>query len=194
MFTIRNFIALFFGFVIFAIASAAFSHGNGDSKATIELVINQPTEPVSQQAGYAAWERIFEVVSHPRCANCHVDENNTPMWSGPSYGETRPHGMYINGGTSRIGVETIPCSACHTQSTDFDTAPHAPPRAGHPWMLAPAEFAWFGKDSQSICEQLRDPERNGDRDGTGLVQHIIHDAELQAFISWGFNPGGGRGQ
>ena len=104
MFTIRNFIALFFGFVIVAIASAAFSHGNGDSKATIELVINQPTEPVSQQAGYAAWKRIFEVVSHPRCANCHVDENNTPMWSGPSYGETRPHGMYINAGTSGFGV------------------------------------------------------------------------------------------
>jgi hypothetical protein len=59
-------------------------------------------------------------------------------------------------------------------------------------MLAPVEFAWFGKDSPSICDQMRDPERNGGRGGQGLVEHILHDAEIKAFITWGFDPGGGR--
>ena len=40
--------------------------------------------------------------------------------------------------------------------------------------------------------ELRDPQRNGGRDGQALVEHIIHDAEAHAFITWGFAPGGGR--
>ena len=172
--------------------SIAHSHGPGNDNATIDLTLNQPAGPVSREDAMAAWGRIYDVFSHPRCANCHVDEQNIPMWSGPSYGEARPHGMNINGGISRFGIESIPCSTCHTQSTNFDTAPHAPPRTGHAWMLAPVEFEWFGKDTASICEQVRDPARNGGRDGAGLVEHIIHDAEIKAFITWGFNPGGGR--
>ena len=188
----RSLIAVGIGAAALTAASVAFSHGSGDDSKEIELVVNQPTEPVSAEAGLAAWDDIYAVFSHPRCANCHVDESNTPMWSGPSYGETRPHGMNINGGQSRIGVETIPCSTCHTQSTEFDSAPHAPPRAGHPWMLAPVEFTWFGKDTASVCKQVRDPARNGGRSAEDLVQHIIHDAEIKAFITWGFNPGGDR--
>ena len=60
---------------------------------------------VSTEEGLAAWARIYEVASHPRCANCHVGKDNLPMWSGPGYGETRPHGMNIDAGLSRIGAE-----------------------------------------------------------------------------------------
>ena len=185
-------IAAVCGGLALSAAGVAFSHGSGDDGADIKLTVTQPTEPVEASDGLAAWDRIYGVVSHPRCSNCHVDESNVPMWSGPSYGETRPHGMNINGGLSRIGFESLPCQTCHTQSTDFDSAPHAPPRTGHAWMLAPVEFAWFGKQSGEICEQMRDPARNGGRDGAGLVEHIIHDAEIKAFITWGFNPGGDR--
>jgi hypothetical protein len=173
-------------------AGAALSHGPGDKEASIDLVINTPEGEVSREDGLGAWERIYAVASHPRCANCHVDDSNIPIWSGPSYGETQAHGMNIDAGASRTGAEWIPCSACHKQSTEPNTTPHAAPHTGHPWMLAPVEFAWFGKDSPSICGQMRDPERNGGRDGQGLVDHIIHDAEIKAFITWGFNPGGGR--
>lgn len=62
---------------------------------------------ISETDGLLAFDRIFEVVSHPRCSNCHVDESNIPMWSGPSYGKTRPHGMHIDAGASRIGAETL---------------------------------------------------------------------------------------
>lgn len=174
------------------ISSVALSHGGGDPSARIDLVINRPPAPVDATAGLAAWERIYAVASSPRCSNCHTDERNVPMWSGPYFGKSRPHGMNIDAGPSRIGVETIPCSTCHMTSTAPNTTPNAPPHAGLPWMLAPVEFHWFGKKSADICAQMRDPERNGGRDGEGLIEHILHDAQTKAFITWGFNPGGGR--
>ena len=175
-----------------AAGAAAFAHGPGDDAADVALVVNAPEGPVGAEEGLGAWERIYAVASHPRCSNCHTDDRNTPMWSGPAYGKTRPHGMNVNAGASRIGAETLPCSTCHITSAEPNAVPHAAPHAGHPWMLAPVAFAWFGKDSRAVCEQMRDPVQNGGRDGAGLVEHVIHDAEIRAFITWGFNPGGGR--
>lgn len=155
--------------------------------------INPPAEgSVTREAGLEAWGRIYEVASHPRCANCHVDERNIPMWSGPSYGKARPHGMNINGGDSRIGAEFILCSTCHTtKNEDWDNAnakPHTAPRVAMDWQLAPVEAIWFGQSSDTICNQLRDPERNGDRDHLELAAHLDHDLILH----WAWNPGGGR--
>jgi len=36
------------------------------------------------------------------------------------------------------------------------TTPHAPPHAGIPWQLAPADFVWYGTTGAEICQQLRD--------------------------------------
>lgn len=160
--------------------------------AVAELTQPEPPAGVGEAEGLAAWERILSVVSHPRCVNCHVDESGVPMWSGPSYGATRPHGMAIRAGESRVGAEYIPCAVCHVDLPGANTVPHAAPHTGGIWMLAPAEFAWFGRDGAEICAQMRDPARNGGRDGAGLVEHILHDAEIAAFITWGFAPGGGR--
>ncbi len=180
------------GFVSMGIVGTALPHGPGDDNSSIDLVVNAPVENISREAGLEAWDRIYTVTSHPRCSNCHTGDTNVPMWSGPSYGKTRPHGMNINAGESRIGAETIPCSTCHVQSSAPNTVAHAAPHTGHPWMLAPVDFVWFGQASATVCEQMRDPERNGGRNGDDLVEHIIHDAEIKAFITWGFNPGGGR--
>ena len=147
---------------------------------------------VSRAAGLEAFQRVYEVASHPRCANCHVGADNIPMWSGPSYGKTRPHGMNINGGASRIGAETLLCQTCHRTSNQLDTEPHAPPNFGLDWRLAPVEFEWFGKSDQEICEQLSDPERNGGRDWMGLAQHLVDDAGHRGPVLWGWSPGGDR--
>ncbi|SLN31548.1 hypothetical protein PSA7680_01522 [Pseudoruegeria aquimaris] len=158
---------------------------------TIE--INPPAEgSVSTEEGLAAWGRIYEVASHPRCANCHTGESDRPMWSGPSYGKARPHGMNIRAGESRIGAEHILCSTCHTtKDEDWSNAnavPHAAPRVAAEWQLAPVEADWFGRSSVEICRQLRDPERNGDRDMLELAAHLDHDLILH----WAWAPGGGR--
>lgn len=152
-------------------------------------VINPPAEgSVSRDEGLAAWARIYEVTSHPRCSNCHVGADNRPMWSGPSYGTARPHGMNINAGESRIGAETLLCSTCHVERNGLNDLPHAAPQVAMTWQLAPVEAEWFGKSSTEVCNQLRDPERNGGRDMLALASHLDHDLILH----WAWNPGGGR--
>ena len=138
--------------------------------------------------GLAAWERIYQVTSHPRCANCHVGPDNIPLWSGPSYGDTRAHGMLITAGESRIGAESVLCSACHVATTQPNDTPHTPPHIDGDWRLAPVEFEWFGKSSQEVCTQLREPDRNGGRNFAELADHLERDA----FVAWGFDPGGTR--
>ncbi len=153
------------------------------------VVIAPPAEgSVSTEDGLQAWARIYEVASHPRCSNCHVGADNRPMWSGPSYGNARPHGMNINAGDSRIGAETILCSTCHVERDGLNDVPHAAPQVAMAWQLAPVEAEWFGKSSVEICNQLRDPERNGGRDHLDLAIHLDHDLILH----WAWNPGGGR--
>ncbi|MCC0027680.1 MAG: hypothetical protein H6889_11980 [Brucellaceae bacterium] len=160
-------------------------------------VIDPPARgSVSAEQGLAAFDRIFAVVSHPRCANCHVGPDNVPMWSGPSYGKAGPHGMNINAGASRIGAESLACATCHTTlSQDREGAnatPHAAPRVALEWRLAPVEFQWFGKSKAEICAQLSDPERTGGRDAQGLADHLAEDAGHGGFVKWGWQPGGTR--
>lgn len=155
-----------------------------------EVVIEPPAEgSVSRADGLAAWARIYEVTSHPRCANCHVGPDNLPMWSGPSYGKARPHGMNIDAGESRVGAEYVPCQACHAFSeAGGNMGAHEAPQVADAWHLAPVEMEWFGKSSVEICHQLRDPERNGGQDYIELAEHLGHGP----LVAWGWAPGGGR--
>ena len=157
------------------------------------VVIDPPaTGTVSASDGLSAWSRIYEVASHPRCANCHTGPSDRPMWSGPSYGDARPHGMNIRAGESRIGAEYLQCATCHTtKDEDWENAnstPHAAPRVAMGWALAPVEAHWFGQTSEDICAQLRDPDLNGGRDMLELAEHLNHDLILH----WAWSPGGGR--
>lgn len=167
-----------------AIMAAAPALADGEN-----IVIDPPPAgSVTKEDGLAAWDRIYEVTSHPRCSNCHVGADNRPMWSGPTYGAPRPHGMNINAGDSRIGAEYLLCSTCHAYREDVNDMPHAAPQVAMNWRLAPVEAEWFGKSSTDICNQLRDPDRNGGRDYLDLASHLDHDLILH----WAWNPGGGR--
>lgn len=145
-----------------------------------------PNGSISREEGLKSWEKIFQVASHPRCANCHVGKSDRPMWSGPSYGKAKPHGMNIRAGASRIGAETLLCSTCH--SKDNVTLNHSAPGVAAAWQLAPIEAHWYGKTSSEICEQLRDPKRNGNRTAVDIARHLDHDLILH----WAWNPGGNR--
>jgi hypothetical protein len=151
-----------------------------------------PAGSVSRADGLQAWSRIEAVVTHPRCANCHVDARAIPIWTPAGESKPRVHGMNIHGGESRIGAELIPCSTCHVTSTTANDPAPAPPHAGIDWQLAPVEFLWFGQSGAKICAQLRDPKRNGGRDAKGLIEHLRHDASLSGFIPRAWAPGEGR--
>lgn len=147
---------------------------------------------VSTADGLAAWDKVYQVLSHPRCANCHTGPDNRPMWSGPEFATPGPHGMNIDAGDSRMGAETLVCSTCHITGPAPGGAPHAPPHAAIDWQLAPVEMEWFGRTSAQVCAQLSDPDRNGGRDWVGIAEHLRDDAAHGGFVAWGFAPGGGR--
>ena len=173
-------------FVFLAFAHTAFA-------ADDEIKITPPEAgSVSKAQGLEAWGRIFEVASHPRCANCHTGPSDKPMWSGPSYGEPRVHGMNIRAGASRIGAESVLCHTCHTTKRedweDANSTPHAAPKVAMAWALAPPEAHWFGRSSEQICEQLRNPKTNGNRNMLQIAEHLNHDLILH----WAWAPGGGR--
>lgn len=136
--------------------------------------------------GLAAWEKAYEVFSHPRCVNCHVPDDNRPRWSGPNYGDKpQYHGMNIIADATRMRAAGLPCTTCHrNENAKF---PHGAPGAPN-WKLAPVEMVWWEKSSAEVCEQIKDPERNGNRTVEEVADHIGHD-EL---VNWGWAPGPGR--
>ncbi|MBX3571986.1 MAG: hypothetical protein KF694_06495 [Mesorhizobium sp.] len=137
-------------------------------------------------AGLSEWAKVYEVFSHPRCANCHV-EDNRPRWSGAHYGVTRVHAFNVQGGNdgSGFGNPGLHCTTCHFDRNS--SVLHGPPGVAG-WHLAPPEMVWFGKSSAEICAQIKDPERNGNRSLEEVAIHVRDDA----LVGWGWNPGPGR--
>lgn len=141
---------------------------------------------VDRERGLAEWEKVHAVFAHPRCANCHVEDEH-PRWSGPHYGETRIHAFNVQRGDdgSGFGNVGLRCTTCHFETNS--QVLHGPPGAEN-WHLAPVEMVWFGKTSAEICAQIKDPERNGDRSLQEVATHVRDDA----LVAWGWNPGPGR--
>lgn len=147
----------------------------------------EQAEPVvDRERGLAEWEKVHAVFAHPRCANCHVEDEH-PRWSGPHYGGTRFHAFNVQRGDdgSGFGNAGLRCSTCHFETNS--QVLHGPPGAEN-WHLAPAEMVWFGKTSAEICEQIKDPARNGDRSLQEVATHVRDDA----LVAWGWDPGPGR--
>ena len=120
-----------------------------------------------------------KVFLHPRCANCH------PNGDVPAQGmEMTAHQPPVVRGPKDQGVVGMQCTGCH-QDHNLELA--RVPGAPH-WQLAPIQMAWVGKTPHQICEQMKDPKRNGGRSLAQIVEHNAHD-EL---VGWGWHPGHGR--
>src|SRR2546423_1926851 len=120
-----------------------------------------------------------KVLQHPRCINCH------PAGDRPTQTDAmRPHEPLVVRGADDRGAPGMRCQTCH-HATNFDPA-HVP---GNPqWHVAPLVMAWQGKTLREICEQIKDPARNGGRDLAQLVHHLGDDS----LVGWGWAPGVGR--
>ena len=141
------------------------------------------TPVLAQDAGLAAWTKVHQVLSHPRCANCHVGPDNVPIWYEPqAQVPPRAHGMNIDAGPSRVGAETLPCGTCRTAHNT--TVPHGAPGAPA-WHLPPVQQQWSGKSSAEICAQIKDPARNGGRTLAQIADHIANER----LVAWGWAPG-----
>lgn len=171
-------IALIFlaALALLAGAGLAEHHEGGDAL--------QPAEAFAGIAEDAKRSRALfteagKVMLHPRCVNCH------PAGDRPLQGEeSRPHEPPARRGIGGTGVVGMRCRACHMRE-NFD--PGGVPGA-HQWALAPRKMAWEGLTLGQLCEQVKDPVRNGGRTLAEIVEHMSEDD----LVGWGWSPGAGR--
>jgi len=132
-----------------------------------------------KQRSLALFQEVGKVITHARCMNCH------PAGDRPSQGDDRhPHMPLVVRGVDNFGAVGMRCTTCHGPA-NFDPAGIP----GHPeWHLAPIEMAWVGKSLGEICQQIKDPARNGGKSMDDLVHHMAEDS----LVGWGWHPGVGR--
>ena len=158
--------------------------------ATAMLMLAAPSfaqeNALTQQEGLAAWQEVYAVFSHPRCANCHVADER-PRWVTNLGSAERFHAFNVQRGVdgSGFGNSGLRCTSCHFESNSKHL--NGPPGAPN-WHLAPAEMVWHKISSAGICAQIKDPERNGDRTLEEIAEHVRDDP----LVGWGWNPGPGR--
>jgi hypothetical protein len=134
-----------------------------------------------EERSKALFLEASRVLLHPRCANCHPDGDVPFQGAGTDW---KPHYPPVVRGPEDKGVAGLECTSCHQdRNVEHARVPGAPN-----WHLAPIEMAWVGKTPRHICEQMKDPKRNGGKTLAQIVEHNAHD-EL---VGWGWKPGTGR--
>jgi hypothetical protein len=135
-----------------------------------------------KEAAKAAFKDVARVLQSPRCMNCH------PTGDRPLQGDaSKPHAQNISRATVAAGV---PCSTCHQDHNSETVGVPAGPPGAPRWGLPPAEtpMVFQGMPLTKLCEQLRDPEKNGKRSLEKLLDHVTNDP----LVNWGWAPGGKR--
>lgn len=132
----------------------------------------------------AIFTEAGKVIQSPRCLNCH------PATRTPTQGDAmRPHVPFMVSSDGNHGPKGLPCATCHgaDNATTFAAGIPSVPGNAH-WQLAPIEMAWQGLTLPQICEQLKDPKRNGSRSLAQIVTHMNTDH----LVGWAWEPGAGR--
>jgi hypothetical protein len=126
----------------------------------------------------AIFQEASRVLLHPRCANCH------PASDAPTQRDFELHDPPVVRGEHDRGVPGMECGTCHQdRNAELARVPGAPK-----WQLAPRVMAWVGKSPHDVCEQLKDPARNGGRGPAAIIEHAAHDP----IVAWGWQPGADR--
>lgn len=139
----------------------------------------------SNQAGLAAFETVRSVLQHPRCQNCH------PRGDVPLQGDNgQLHNQNVLRGPDGHGMVGERCTTCHGPINPPDSyGAHTPPGVATGWRMPKPEerLTFVGVAPGALCEQIKDPKRNGGKDMAALRTHL--DDPL---VTWGWSPGFGR--
>ncbi|MEZ2131890.1 MULTISPECIES: Isoquinoline 1-oxidoreductase subunit [unclassified Sinorhizobium] len=155
-----------------------------DNAAALKAVSDFDAITDTSARSKALFEEATRVITHPRCMNCH------PATRSPTQGEDlHPHVPPINAIESSMGPAGLACTTCHgaENRTLVGSRLKSIPGNAH-WSLAPASMAWQGLSHREICEQVKDPNRNGDRSLADLIHHMGEDH----LVAWAWHPGEGR--
>jgi len=143
------------------------------------LVVAGGGSETKPAASSAPFDAIASVLMHPRCLNCHQAES-------PRQTDERiVHRPLVVRGKDGHGAPTQQCQTCH-QATN--TADGFVPGVAT-WHLAPLSMLWEGRTRRQICEQMKDPARNGGRRrGEEVIEHMRADP----LVLWAWTPGARR--
>jgi hypothetical protein len=161
--------------------------GTAQLSGTGGVLLSGPSEAQAKQgedraAAAAAFLKASAILRHPRCLNCHP-AGERPLVTDRSV----PHPMHVERGPLGMGKNGLWCSSCHQEKNL--QGEHLPPGAPE-WELPPADMpmVFENRTPRQLCEQLKDPARNGGRSPADVVQHV-REAPL---VLWGWHPGEGR--
>jgi hypothetical protein len=162
------------------LAMLMFSHAaSGPPTETLATPESFAAIADSARRSAALFTEAGKVLTHPRCVNCHPAGDRLRQGDG-----RRLHQPPVARGEDGFGLPAMRCAICH-QAANFE--PAGVP--GNPaWHLAPHEMGWEGKTLAQICEQIKDPARNGGRSLEGIVHHVGEDH----LVGWAWAPGGNR--
>ena len=145
-----------------------------------------PTAAAPAADPIASFEVVRGVLQSPRCVNCH------PAGDAPLQGDDgHVHLQFVQRGPEGRGATGLACATCHARANPPDSyGAHMPPGVSTEWRLPPPEhkMVFAGLNSSMLCEQLKDPKRNGGKSLAALVHHVSEDP----LVLWGWTPGFGR--
>lgn len=175
----RSIAILLAGATVIVAIGMAVSAAQPDPAKTLRSVQAFASIADEKERSLALFQEAGKVITHARCVNCH------PAGDHPAQGDDRhPHMPLVVRGVDNFGAIGMRCTTCHGPE-NFDAAGIP----GHPeWHVAPIEMAWVGKSLGEICQQIKDPERNGGKSMEELVHHMAEDL----LVGWGWHPGVGR--
>ncbi len=136
------------------------------------------------QRSAALFTEAGKVIESPRCMNCH------PRTRRPTQGDDmHPHNPPMFAGPEGRGMPGLACATCHGPDNVATLAAGIKSIPGDPhWGLAPTSMAWQGLPLAAICEQIKDPRRNGNRSLDQIWHHMAEDH----LVGWAWRPGEGR--
>lgn len=148
----------------------------------VTLGANEPARNATPEEGKRAFVDVARVLQSPRCMNCHP-AGDAPLQTDQSH----PHAMNVSRTSTEAG---LPCATCHrdrnSEALGIKGGPPGAPRWGLPPKDMPMVFEKV--PLTALCEQLKDPARNGHKDLAALLEHVAADP----LVLWGWNPGGKR--
>jgi hypothetical protein len=176
---LRNFLS----FTLILLAATLFAAALSTQRSQAQPQPN-PQPAASRADSLAAWTKIATVLDHPRCLNCHQAES-------PLQGDSRrAHIPHVVRGSDNHGVGAMRCGNCHNGIGNNDTSrtPGAGGKGSDAWELAPLSMLWQGLSEGDLCRAVKDPARNGHRNGEALIKHMTDEP----LVLYGWDPGVGR--
>lgn len=147
-----------------------------DRLRPVEAFASIADAPARSRALFAEASRVL---LHPRCANCHPPDDVPRQGDAGAF-----HDPPVLRGDGDRGIVAMQCTSCHQDRN----LPNARVPGAPDWHLAPIGMAWLGKSPTHLCEQIKDPARNGGKTLAQIQHHMTHDA----LVAWGWAPGHGR--